>query len=348
MIQRILSTAGVAALVWFACAGEPAEARYRYGRYGSATTERGFFVEVEGLSANPRNADVVVATEEITPGAGTNSITSIVPSWDNDFAGRIGLGYQWASGNKVSLSVWGFGTTFTSTGDGAAAGRLHYAVGPPIYTNGNYVGAFGSPGHFSMQAEIEARTADLAWGHDHQVSESFKMEWSAALRYAEYEETLDGFYDNANSDGSGFGQTRYAAAKTLNGEMLGVKLAARGTYLVTQRFWFGAGLGFSFLDGELTGSSALTPIGESNAATEPSSLASIKDDGRSGNIVDFDLRIGWRNASDRLRVWLGWEQSIWNEIAHDPLRNFPGTTAPRRERDSVTFSGYKLGLYFRF
>jgi hypothetical protein len=117
---------------------------------------------------------------------------------------------------------------------------------------------------------------------------------------------------------------------------------------VTQSWWFGAGLGFSFLDGELTGSSGLIPVGSANAGTEPSSFASITDDGRSGNIVDFDLRIGWCNASDRFRVWLGWEQSIWSEIAQDPLRNFPGTTAPLRERDSVAFSGYKLGLYFRF
>jgi hypothetical protein len=327
----------------------PAEAAYRYGRYGSATADRGFFVEVEGLIANPRNADVVVATQEILAGAGgINTISPIIPIWDDSFAGRIGLGYQWASGNKVSVSVWGFGTDQTSAGNGASGGRLHYGIGPPIFTGSEYVGAFGSPGYFEIKTEIEAKTADLAWGHDHQVSESFKMEWSAALRYAVYEETSDGFYDNANAGTGNFGQTTYAAAKALEGEMLGIKLAARGTYAVTQSWWFGAGLGFSFLDGELTGSSGLVPVGSANVATEPSSFASVKDDGRSGNIVDFDLRIGWRNASDRFRVWLGWEQSIWNEIAQDPLRNFPGTTAPLRERDSVTFSGYKLGLYFRF
>jgi hypothetical protein len=349
MIQRILRTTVVAVLFLLTCSVGPAQARYRYGSYGSATTDRGFFVEFEGLLANPRNADVVVATQEMIPGAGgVNTLSPIIPVWDDGFAGRIGLGYQWASGNKVSVSVWGFNTDRTASGNGAAGGVLHHGIGPPINTGSSYVGAFGSPGYYNIKTEIEAKTADLAWGYDHQLNESFKIEWSAALRYAVYEETSDGFYDNENAGGLNFGLNTYSAAKSLQGEMLGVKLAARGTYAVTQSWWFGAGLGFSFLDGELTGSSGLIPVGSANAGTEPSSFASITDDGRSGNIVDFDLRIGWRNVSDRFRVWLGWEQSIWNEIAQDPLRNFPGTTAPLRERDSVTFSGYKLGLYFRF
>ena len=35
-------------------------------------------------------------------------------------------------------------------------------------------------------------------------------------------------------------------------------------------------------------------------------------------------------------------------IAADLARNFPGTTAPLRERDSVAFSQYKVGLFFVF
>jgi hypothetical protein len=140
MIQGILRTTVVALLVLLTCSVGPAEARYRYGSYGSATTDRGFFVEFEGLLANPRNADVVVATQEIIPGAGgVNTLSPIIPVWDDAFAGRIGLGYQWASGNKVSVSVWGFNTDRTASGNGAAGGVLHYGIGPPINTGSSYV-----------------------------------------------------------------------------------------------------------------------------------------------------------------------------------------------------------------
>jgi hypothetical protein len=350
MIQRILTNTIVLALVLMVCGVGPAEARYRYGRYGGGAADRGFYVVVEGLSTNPRNADLVVATTEIIQdyGGGTNYVSPVIPGWDNDVAGRLGVGYQWASGNKLALTVWSFETSTNSVGNGPTGGNLHFAVGPPIYTAGGYVGAFGSPGYHEMNSEITAQTADLAWAREHELNESFSVEWSAGLRYAKYEETMLGFYDDVDSIASAFGLVRYSAAKTVEGEMIGVKVAARGTYRITQSFWVGTGLGFSFLDGEVTGASMLSPIGLTNASTEPTGFASIKDDGRSGDILDFDLIFGWRSASDRLRIWLGWEQSTWNEIVDDLVRNLPGTTAPLRDRDSVAISGYKLGVYFRF
>ena len=92
----------------------------------------------------------------------------------------------------------------------------------------------------------------------------------------------------------------------------------------------------------------LAPVGLENITDEPRSFAAAQDDGRSGSILDFDVVAGWHGKNDGLRFWIGWEQSIWNDITTDLVRNFPGTTAPLRERDSVTFSGYKLGVSFRF
>jgi hypothetical protein len=349
MSQRVLTFIIVASLLLLICGTGPAEARYRYGRYGGSA-ERGFYFQLEGITTNPRNADVVVATTDVIqdfPG-GVNSTSPVIPGWDDDFAGRIVLGYQWASGNKVSITAWGFETSMASAGNGPTGGYMHFAVGPPIYTGGGYVGAFGTPGYYEMTTEITAQTVDLAWFREHELTESFGIEWSLGLRWATYEETMQGLYDDVDSTSPDFGLVRYSADKTVEGDMIGVKASLRGTYSLTQSLWFASGLGYSFLDGEVTGASVLSPIGLSNAPTEPASFGSIKDNGRSGSIVDFDLVFGWRSGTDRLRFWVGWEQAIWNDIVTDLARNFPGTTAPLRDRDSVTFSGYKLGVYFRF
>ena len=45
---------------------------------------------------------VLVATEEAYGGE-TNLVSPIVPGWDNEFAGRVGFGYQWGHGVERDL-----------------------------------------------------------------------------------------------------------------------------------------------------------------------------------------------------------------------------------------------------
>jgi len=351
MTQRLVRITAVAAVACLAAAAGTAHAaRYDYGRYGGDSTQRGFFLFLEGGWANPRNADVVVATSELIEdfGGGTNTLQPIIPTWDDDFAGRFGLGYQWANGNKLRAVFWDFETEQSAVGDGLTGGRLHFAVGPPIYTGGEYVGAYGTPGHYEMLTKVSARTADLAWAREQEIRESFRMEWSLGLRYATFEETMDGLYDDRASLDPEYGLVSYSAAKSNEGEMIGARVGARATYRFARSFSIGSGLGFSYLDGELTASSLLTPTGTENAGVEPSGFAAVRDDGRSGSIFDFDVIVAWHNANDWLRFWVGWEQSTWDGIAEDLVRNFPGTTAPLRPRDSVTFSSYKLGVFVKF
>ncbi len=346
MLQRIPRLAAVVALACLALAVTPADAKYRYGRY-SGGQDGGFFVHVEGGVANPRNTDAVLATFESVEdfGGGVNMLVPIVPTWDDEFAGRLTLGYGWASGNKLSVALWSFSADQAAFGSGPASGFLHFAVGPPILSGGQYVGTGGSPGFFNLSTEIDATTADLAWSRSAELSESFTVEWSLGVRYANYEETTSGVYDE---DGPSSGVTAYDAAKSNEGDMFGVRGGVRGSYRLGNRYSINAGLGFSFLDGELDASSTLTPTGTGNALTVPTGFAAVTDDGRSGTIRDLDLALTWHSNSDAFRVSVGWEQSFWDDITADLVRNFPGTSAPLGERDSVTFSGYKLGLYFRF
>ena len=62
----------------------------------------------------------------------------------------------------------------------------------------------------------------------------------------------------------------------------------------------------------------------------------------------MELTASWFVVGDAVRIWAGWEQQVWEGIVTDQVRNFPGTSAPLRNRDSVTLSGYKLGIFVRF
>lgn len=312
----------------------PAQAQYDYrgGSRGGGLGEGGFFLELEAAATNPRNADNVVATD-----IGSSAIVPVIPSWDADFSGRIGLGWGWDSGRKVMASYEQFQTETDSAGSGSFA----LAIGPPLSDGADFFGDIG--GFFSATTEIEATTADVAFGVEHEMAEHFEFLWTLGLRYALFEETQRAVYDEAPAP---IGLDSFSARKSNEGEMVGGRVGLRGRY----RFGslsVGGGLALAFLDGELTGQSRLAATGSANSGLSPNAAA-VVDDGRSGRITDLDLRLTWHHSSEAVQVWAGWEESVWEEIAADLVRNFPGTVAPLRARDSVTFSGYKLGVQVRF
>jgi len=352
-MHRSWTRAAVAGLLLSLAAGSVDAARYRYGRgYSRGGGEQaGVLVSFEGGLVNLRNADLVYATSESLQiaGGGLNQITALTPGAEDDFSGRLAVAYQWADGNRLTATFSTYNTSTSAAADGPLGGALHFAIGPPIALGGgNFVGDSGSPGYFSLRTETDASTADVAFGRSHELGDDFRMEWSTGLRYAKFEEKTSGFYDDSLFIASTFGDNRYAVAKQIEGEMIGARVAARGSYFFTTSFSVSAGIGFALLDGEIKSTSGLTPTGLLNATTQPASVATINDDGRSGATTDFDTRLTWHSSDDRLRVWLGWEQQEWSGIVEDDLRNFPGTATPLDPRDSVVFSGYRAGVSYRF
>ncbi len=352
MIQRSIRFSFALILLGISAAGS-ASAQYHYGgarRGGGSYGEQGVYFILEGMTQNVRNADAVVATTESSQdfGGGVNVLSSVLPDWDDEFTGRLSVGYRWAGGSKLSGSFWAFESTQSASGNGPVGGFLHFAIGPPIRTGGGFVGNVASPGFYDASTEISANTADIAWAKTQEVSDRFAVEWSLGLRYVTFEETTTGVYDEAASNDIAFGAVRYDALKSNEGTMIGARAGIRGSYRVLSNFSASAGLAFSVLDGELEASSTLSPSGTVNSATVPTAAVALSDDGRSGHTLDFDVQLAWHSSSDMFKVWLGWEQSRWEEIAADLVRNFPGTTAPLRDRDAVTFSGYKVGIRFGF
>jgi len=310
---RVFSSCLALLLLFAPCA----LAQYDYGggrsSGSSASSDGGFVLFLEGGLFNPRNADNVVASVD-----SGGVYRQVIPTWDDTFAGRIGLGYRLPGGHKIMLAVWGF----TGEAKGAESGpSFEFPIGP---TTGNA---------FDITTEIEAGTADLYWEIPQHVTDRFSMDWALGVRYARFEETADGTYvDGASS---------YDAAKSNKGTMIGGRAAGRARYKVGQ-FSAAVGVGMSFLDGELESKSSLDP--------KPSEAVDFEltDTGRSGTIFDFDVTGAWHSANDLVMVTIGWEQAVWEDIASDLTRNLPGTENLLRDRDSVTFSGYKIGVHFQF
>jgi len=326
----------------------PAEAaNYRYGRKTGDTG--GVLVLIEGGLYNPRNTDAVVATVESIEdfGGGTNQSMPVLPVWDEEVAGRAGLGYAWGAGQRVMASYWSFSAKQSSAGDGPGSGRLHFAVGPPIFSGGQYVGDNATPGFYSLETEVEAEVVDVEWSRSYDASESFELGWSLGLRYATYTETTQGVYDEASSLSPSLGRVSYAAFKINESEAFGARVAGRGSFGIGGGFSVDGEIGLSLLDNQIDSLSRLAPIGSDNQPTTSVARATAFDDGRSGTIFDVELTLAWTAARDALRFYGGWRQSVWDEITRDLVRNFPGTSAPLEDRSSVTFSGYVLGVAFR-
>lgn len=305
--RRVPAAALLAAAVLLTGAAG-AQPRYDYGGSGYEAGDGGFLVRFEGGVAAARNTDNIVAA------SGPNVI---IPEWDEDFAGRVGLGYRFHGGSEIAVSLWGFETEQSATG----AGFFDLPIGP---TQGTA---------FDITTEIEARTIGASWTVEHEIREAFDMRWSLGVEHASFDETTGGSY-------TGTPGGTVVAAKNNEGTMIGARASGRATYRV-RRFSASVGLGLAALDGEVEASASLTP---QPPGTSPMLLS---DDSRSGTILEFDVRGAWR-ASERISVWLGWEQQVWEAIAADLARNLPGAAIVSRGRDSVTFSWAKLGASVRF
>jgi len=187
--------------------------------------------------------------------------------------------------------VWGYSTDQTLARDISS----YFTIGPFGLTSGRA---------FSVTTDISATTADASFGVEHRPTSKLRLEWSLALRYANYEETQEGSYFD-----SGTGPA-VPVSKSNEGEMVGAGVGLRGSYNFAGAFAAGGALRLYFLDGELTASSAQSGAGS----------VSIVDDGRSGSISEFEVFGSWHTSSELVTVLFGWEQAEWDGIATDLVR----------------------------
>jgi hypothetical protein len=323
--------------------------------------EEGFFLFLDTVFTTPRNTDQVIAINVDTglppPTSGdVQSTETILTGWGSDPAGQLEFGYRWASGNMVSLTYWGYEADQRTRGDGPEGNTMYFGIGPTIislyegpyyYYNYSY-GSFGYSGHHDIVSKIDAKSLTIEAGHTHELSEGFELEWSLGLRWASFEENLDGFYDYYESTNAYFGYLRYAASKTNESTMAGFKIGGKGSYEFNRHVSVNSSLAFSFLQGEVTSTSGLVP---DERLGLPSSLFELTDNDRTGTITDFDINVVWHLSDDRYRVWAGYAYSSWDGLAVDLSRKsfaIEGEQVGFGVREGVAFSGFKIGVGFLF
>jgi len=271
--------------------------------------------------------------------------------WSSDPAGKLQLGYRWASGSMVSLTYWDFDSDQRSVGDGAAGSTMYFGIGPTIFYDGAYYGTYGAPGHYDIVSAIEASSLELEAGKKHVLDDAFLLEWAVGVRYADFSETQSGFYDFDDSTYPFFGDYRYAVEKSNDSSMTGMEVGVRGTYAFGEMLSVNSGLGFSFLEGDVDSRASNVPSGALNAPLLPSASFTAKDNDRSGTILDFDLNVVFHFADDRYRAWVGYEYSDWEGLTVDLARKQAalfGQQTSFEVRDGIAFSGFKVGVGFLF
>ena len=120
-MHRSWTRAALAALLLTVGAGSVDAARYRYGRgYSSGGEQAGVVVFIEGGLVNVRDNDLVYATSESLQVAagGVNQITALTSGAEDDFSGRLGIGYQFANGNRLIATFWTYSTSTSAAADG--------------------------------------------------------------------------------------------------------------------------------------------------------------------------------------------------------------------------------------
>ncbi|MDH3628532.1 MAG: Lpg1974 family pore-forming outer membrane protein [Acidobacteriota bacterium] len=319
----------------FLAAGPVEAGKYSYRGYSAygGGAESGFYVRAEGGLFNPRNTDQVLGS---VVDSGVHS--QVIPIWDDEFAGGAAFGYRFDNGSRIEASVWGYETDTGATGLGSGGDMLHFTIAPPATSGGTPISS-GNPGFYAVNTQIEGTLADLTWAKGNEVGERLTMEWSLGLRYANFEESYLGVYGDTSAS------NLFDVGKTMQGEGVGVRAGVGGRYDLTGSVAVTGSLGVSFLDGEITANSATAPRGQAGVL---GAAAVAFDDSRSGEIRDFDVNLVWSTLGSQLELSLGWEQSRWDGLTADLLRNPTGLSTTLRERDSVTFSGYKFGVFFRF
>lgn len=327
----------------------------------------GFFLFVDAAFTTPSNTDQVVAETFGNAFAGpgsTETVTQQMTDWGTSPTAQLQFGYRWLNGSAVSISYWQFDDDERVAGEAGYNDFTNFTIGPAMFLGGSYFGTYGVPGSWDFGSNLKASTIDIAWDKQFEATDNLVLDWSLGIRFASFEETLSGSYDYYSS-AYGFyfpGYYSYAADKSNDGSMFGFRAGVRADYYFNDSISLDGGLGWSYLDGSVESRSTLAPSGSCNTTATPPgpcggafpfpvelpTATFYIDDDRSGNILDFDLNVVWHIADDRYRVRFGYYHSRWDGIAADLSRNLPGTFATLDSRESVSFSGFRIGVGFLF
>ena len=259
---------------------------------------------------------------------------------------RISAGYNFGLDlGSLEVSYWGFDN------DDGRSGVMSGEVYPTVfgYAYYGFTSAYlSSPYGVKTRAEssVQATSLDVDYSRALDVGSNFTFRWLAGLRSVTFEEEVT--FEGSATDSYGYGYS-ITQKRHVDSSAFGVKVGGRGSFGFTKRFSLEGGLAVSLLQANVKGDSRQTidfsdPVDPFTVSWQ--NRADV-DSGR-GQILDLDLKGIWTEGP--LSVYLGYSASSWEGLVRDP--NPPRSTVypliAGRGRDSVSFTGFNVGIIYRF
>jgi hypothetical protein len=207
---------------------------------------------------------------------------------------------------------------------------------------------------FDLQQEIEASQVDVRFSRPFDTgNDRLEIDWGVGLRYASFEDTVDGVYV---LDPLGFAG-RAPVSRVVDSDGFGL------TGSVGARYLFGNGdvgiasnLTLGFLLADVDSSQSFTDVDgfSGNAGLRVSQSSSAEDE--VANTVDFDAGILIR-AGDHVDLEVGWFYRTWTDLAQPGLSRVGscvfcfGSEAPSDlgdERERISWSGPRFRFKYKF
>lgn len=319
---------------------------------------KGWYLAVEAASTTPGNVDTALLASAPPYFATTGSVdlesNVTYTDFDSDLSGSITFGYSWGSSGRLQVTYWSYSDDEDNSGFAAYYPNFNFFTVGPV--GSFYYGVYYDVG-FDINQELEASTIDIEYKRPVVMeSENLTVMWGIGLRYAEFEDELEGMYvlDPTSSayrfpvsreiESDGIGLTgSVGVAYNFPNEIVGISSNLRVGFLVSD---VDANHSFQDLDGYY----ATTGL----KVTESSSM----DDGVA-TTMDFEANIVF-HAGERLDFDLGWFFSTWTGMADVALSrrdliwegcdcdSLASPTIQGEDRDRISFSGPKVRARFRF
>ncbi len=283
----------------------------------------------------------------------TNIFASPIPGRrhliDNDPSAtfRIRGGYNFGLDlGGLQVSYWGFDN------DDRRADLMSDDVYPTLFGYG--YSYYGSPAYLSSpygvrtlaKSSVQASSLDVDYSRALDVGGNFTFRWLAGLRTVTFEEEVT--FRGTVPDYYGYDYS-ISQKRHIDSTAFGVKVGGTGSFGFTKRFSLEGGAALSLLQARIKGDSRQTI-----ASSDPYDPFSVswrnygKEDSGHGRILDLDLRGVWTEGP--LSVFLGYSASSWEGLVRDsnPPRSPFYPLVAGRSRDSVSFSGFNVGVIYRF
>ena len=324
----------------------------------SDADHKGWYLAVEAASTTPGNVDTPLLASA-PPYFATTGLVDLESNvtytdFDSGLAGGVTFGYSWGSSGRLQVSYWSYSDDQDHAGFEAYYPNFNFFTVGPV--GSFYYGVYYDVG-FNINQELEASTIDIEYKRPVEMeSSNLTVMWGIGLRYAEFEDELEGQYvlDPGSGDyrfpvsreieSEGFGFTgSVGVAYDFPSEIVGISSNLRVGFLVSD---VDAHHSFQDLDGYY----ATTGL----KVTESSSM----EDGVT-TTMDFDAGVVL-HAGEKLDFDLGWYFSIWTGMADVALsrrdllyegcacESLVSPTIQGEDRERISFSGPKIRARFRF